>query len=136
MSLPDWKMSADLSQRLCGFVDQSFIVPFIEKIDAQWIPYPNRCHENARHWIADHSGYQIVYGWLHVYGNVADGATFDAHSVVLDASGKLWDVTLENPASIFILHPDGVSEFLHIVQTLQLSRVSHAPDVPFTPPAC
>jgi hypothetical protein len=66
-----------------------------------FIPGEN-CHENARRYVADHPGYEVVQGWIADYG------IFTKHSVVRDQkTGDLVCVTFgptDKYVGPFIIH--------------------------------
>lgn len=83
-------IAAHLATRICNAV----LIHFVEPCPDGWVPRKAHCHENAATWVCSNPSWSISRGWIHVSGDGHTGAIFDAHSVVRDPSGKLWDVTL------------------------------------------
>jgi len=73
----------------------------------------NKCHDNARSYAERHPGCAVVHGWLAYLQGCGEpiGATFEAHSVVALADGRLIDVTPLDYASRFLRHPEGLPPF-------------------------
>ena len=68
-----------------------------------WTPAPRDCHGSAERWVAAHPGWSVVRGWVLVQGTPGQGATYAAHSAVMDPEGRLWEVTQpEQPALWFL----------------------------------
>ncbi|UCF24502.1 MAG: hypothetical protein JSV72_03250 [Ralstonia sp.] len=71
------------------------VPPLNETAKADWNPVPADCHANADRWIERSPGCKRIRGWV-IEGGREYGAICHAHSVVQDASGQLWDVTLDS----------------------------------------
>ena len=96
---------ADLGARLHARRDQAFFVPLKMAEDAEY----NLCHENAEAYAARHAGYQLVRGWL--IENCVGFTHFNAHSVVRDSLGQLFDPTPMRQSCLFIPHEGDEDDF-------------------------
>ncbi|RNM03217.1 hypothetical protein EGA29_19210 [Ralstonia pseudosolanacearum] len=73
---------------------------------SDWDLVPSECHKNAQRWVNRFPGFRSVRGWL-IEGGREFGAICQAHSVVQDTTGHLWDVTLETEYPFVVyLGPD------------------------------
>ena len=74
-------------------------------------PGSNTCHENVERWVREHPECASVRGWL------VSGLILDAHSVLAEPSGSLFDIT---PLSIgglpFLRHCGSEGEFWAVAQ--------------------
>ncbi|KVW79752.1 hypothetical protein WL00_30820 [Burkholderia cepacia] len=61
-----------------------------------------------------------------IYEDDVLGTMFDAHSVVRDPDGRLWDVT-QNDEHRFLVHPGDDAEFVKQVRAGPWVRVSYIP---------
>jgi len=69
-------------------------------------PARNSCHPNVARWVTENPECTPVRGWL------VSGGILDAHSVVADADGTVFDITpLNTPRLGFIRHLGTDSEF-------------------------
>ena len=111
------------------------MVPPLEPWPVDWSPAGNECHTNAKAWVARHSGYSVVHGWLHIAGKLSQGACFEAHSVVRGPDGELRDVTMPHGAPhLFLRHLGPADEYeeksrpggpwVHVVESMD-SSMSH-----------
>jgi hypothetical protein len=72
-------------------------------------PLRNKCHDNVDAWTTRNPQYRAVKGWA------ISGCVLDAHSVVCDEHGILWDITFPDLASrgiLFIRHHGTEEEFM------------------------
>lgn len=106
----------DIAARLVRKIDDAQRVSYVSPCPSDWTPVAARCHENAVAWVARHPGWSVVRGWLHVFGDADSGAMFDAHSVVRDDNGRIWDVTQDDCHS-FIAYDGPEEQFLAAVRT-------------------
>jgi hypothetical protein len=74
-------------------------------------PAANACHANVARWVKENSEYTPVRGWLD------SGGILDAHSVVADVDGTLFDITpLRMPELHFLRHSGTESEYWALVE--------------------
>ncbi len=102
---------------LCRKVpDASERVSFLEvRFDDGSQPTRNKCHENVDRWVKNNPQYWAVRGWA-VNGN-GGYYLLDAHSVVCDERGALWDITFPDLAAhglLFIRHWGAADEFTRV----------------------
>ena len=84
----------EYSSRLVARLDSAVIVPRAEAHIGDWKPVKNDCHANVSTWCKNREGFQAVRGWLYFdLNNVMPIVLFNAHSVVRDEHGQLWDIT-------------------------------------------
>ena len=109
----DATVASSLAVRLAaGESEQLMMVPPLEPWPADWSPEGSECHKNAKAWVACHSGYSVVHGWLHIAGQLGHGASFEAHSVVRSPDGELRDVTKPRGAQhLFLRHLGPADEY-------------------------
>lgn len=73
-------------------------------------PLPrNRCHENVDRWVKSNPEHRAVRGWV-----VSGRCVVDAHSVICDRHGTLWDITFPDAAAdgiLFLRHRGTGEEF-------------------------
>jgi len=84
----------EYSRRLMDRIQHAVIVPPARVSIGTWEPAENDCHANVTTWCANAQGFEIVRGWL--YFDMADTlpfVLFNAHSVVRNPEGQLWDIT-------------------------------------------
>jgi hypothetical protein len=72
-------------------------------------PEANKCHENVERWVEENPDCVAVRGWLD------SGGLLDAHSVIADADGRLFDITRRNPRLLFVRHEDGDGDFFALL---------------------
>lgn len=101
-------------------------VEFVDPCPDGWHPIPNRCHENANTWNRRFPSWTVIRGWLLIFEDDVSGTIFDAHSVVCDPEGRLWDVT-QNDMHRFLPHPGDDGEFIKQVSAGPWVRVSCVP---------
>jgi DNA-directed RNA polymerase subunit RPC12/RpoP len=101
-------------------------IEYVNPCPADWVPIPNRCHQNAAAWVERFSSWEVVRGWLLIAEHDVLGTTFDAHSVVRDAGGVLWDVT-QKVEHRFLVHPGENDEFVKQVEAGPWVRLSYTP---------
>jgi hypothetical protein len=74
---------------ICARLDEAVRVPFL--------PNPlgdvAECHANVDAWVASHSDYEAVRGWVTCVSFGELGARLTAHSVVRSPDGRLHDIT-------------------------------------------
>ncbi|CAN7786596.1 hypothetical protein LJR034_008707 [Caballeronia sp. LjRoot34] len=99
---------------------------YVTACPADWAPTPNRCHENAAAWVDRFPSWEVVRGWLLVAEDEVMGTMFDAHSVVRDENGNLWDVT-QGEVHRFLVHPGDDEEFVERVDAGPWVRLSYIP---------
>lgn len=81
----------------------------------------NQCHENAEAYVSNHVGFQVVRGWL--IEDFVGFTYFNAHSVVRDFSGELFDPTPMRQHCLFLLHEGDEEDFA--VQRHNRSRIQY-----------
>ncbi len=69
----------------------------------------NQCHENAEAYVDKHEGFRVVRGWL--IEDFDSFTYFNAHSVVRDSSGELFDPTPMRQHCLFLLHDGDEEDF-------------------------
>jgi hypothetical protein len=110
----------EYSSRLYARVHEGVIVPPAEVSLGDWQPLPNECHQNASTWCANTEGFTVVHGWLYFhFEGLLPFVLFNAHSVVRDARGQLWDIT-PNAASQpypFLIAEESAQEYAQLVQS-------------------
>lgn len=126
-------MSGDYLQELAGELyslrNRAVTVRPLTRKVAGFKPLAHECHANAEAWVALHPHSQIVRGWL-LYDYQLSAfpmVRFQAHSVVEDSDGRLFDVTpREGSGSLpFLRHPDGNEMFDLIVSRHEIVSISH-----------
>lgn len=84
----------EYSNRLMERVHEAVIVPPARVSIGDWKPVENDCHANVTTWCANAKGFEIVRGWLYFdMANALPFVLFNAHSVVRNPEGELWDIT-------------------------------------------
>jgi hypothetical protein len=101
-------------------------IEYVNPCPEDWMPASNRCHQNAAAWVERFPSWQVVPGWLLVTEHDVMGTMFDAHSVVRDTDGHLWDVT-QNDVHRFLVHPGDHDEFAKQVEAGPWVRLSYIP---------
>lgn len=97
---------ADLCARLPAEAER---VSYFEVSLEGWQPQRNDCHGNVDFFAQHNAQYRPVRGWV-----VSGCYVLDAHSVVSDQQGTLWDITFPDPAGrgiLFIRHRGTEEEF-------------------------
>ncbi|HXR16026.1 MAG TPA: hypothetical protein VN777_07405 [Terriglobales bacterium] len=97
---------ADLCARLPAEAER---VSFRQVSLEGWQPQRNDCHENVDFLVQHNPRYKPVHGWA-----VSGCYVLDAHSVVCDQQGTLWDITFPDLAEygiLFIRHRGTEQEF-------------------------
>lgn len=105
--------------------DQAIQLDYVTPCPDDWEPIPHHCHENANRWVHEQRAWRVVRGWLIVLDDGVS-AMFDAHSVVRDPLGQLWDVT-QREVSRFVIHTGREDEFMEKVKSGLWVRVNHIP---------
>jgi hypothetical protein len=96
---------AELGARLDARREQALLVLLNS---AEGAPY-NQCHENAEAYVREHVGSGVVRGWL--IEDFDSFTYFNAHSVVRDPSGELFDPTPMRQHCRFLLHEGDEEDF-------------------------
>jgi hypothetical protein len=96
---------AVLGTRLDARREQGFLVRLNPADGAAY----NQCHENAEAYVRQHMGFQVVRGWL--IEDFDSFTYFNAHSVVRDLSGELFDPTPMRQHCLFLLHEGDEEDF-------------------------
>jgi len=96
---------AELGARLEARRAQGILVPLAPVEDAEY----NRCHENAEAYARQDVRCQVVRGWL--IEDFAGFTYFNAHSVVRDGSGQLFDPTPIRQHCLFVPHEGDEDDF-------------------------
>ena len=112
----DPDMASGLAVRLMdASLERQVIVPPVPVSPSDWLPAQGECHANALAWVRRHPDHEVVHGWLYIMGQPGSDAVFEAHSVVSDCEGLLWDVTkLHGTDHIFLVHDRDAEEFLRL----------------------
>jgi hypothetical protein len=137
-------LSDELKQLAKRLYDHCHTAALVERadvaIEGAWKPIANRCHESATTWAANNDGWVAVRGWLVfdytalalLVPNLPRVVRFNAHSMVQDPDGKLWDITPPGgPVSQdypFFRHPGTDEEFENLLARYQLVHVDHILD--------
>ena len=90
------RYAASLFARMheCQMVNRQIV-----RID-NWQPHVNHCHSNALILEIYGEGYTAVHGWFLIdFDGTKDFVRFTAHSIVLNAQGRLLDVTPSYPGA-------------------------------------
>jgi len=95
----------ELGERIHAGRKQAFYVPLKPEANAE----RNRCHENAEAYVSRCVDCGVVRGWL--LEDFADFSYFNAHSVVRDAQGVLFDPTPMNQHCLFLPHDGDDADF-------------------------
>lgn len=119
-------MDRQMAQLLFDRRDQAIQLDYVTPCPDDWEPIPHHCHENADRWVDEHPAWRVVRGWLIVLDDGVS-ALFDAHSVVRDPLGQLWDVT-QSEVSRFVIHTGREDEFMKKVKSGLWVRVNHIPE--------
>jgi hypothetical protein len=112
-----WLSDAALGARLDARREQGFLVPLQPAPGATY----NQCHENAEAYVCQHVGFEVVRGWL--IEEFADFTYFNAHSVVRDTSGQMFDPTPMRQHCLFLLHDGDEEDFA--VQRYNRPRIQY-----------
>lgn len=78
-------------------------IEYVSPCPADWVPAQSCCHQNAAAWVERFPSWEVVRGWLLIADDDVLGTIFDAHSVVRDLRGDLWDVTQKDSTSIAVV---------------------------------
>ena len=83
---------ADYQASICGRLLKGEHVPFRQVALSDWHPKVGACHVNVDTWVKANPGTAAGRGWVtYALFGIAIGLT--AHSVVLDTSNQLIDIT-------------------------------------------
>ncbi|WP_156173978.1 hypothetical protein [Cupriavidus basilensis] len=126
MATRPYPTPAEMAAALAHKLAEAEHIDYVTPCPIDWSPRPSHCHDNAEEWVRLHPTWSVVCGWLHVSGNVESGAIFDAHSVVRDASGRLWDVTQQTFHS-FIRYDGPEAQFLAAVSDRSWVQITYLP---------
>ncbi len=100
---------------------------FVNPCPVEWMPIPNRCHDNAEAWVKRFPSWAIVRGWLLISEDEVLGTIFDAHSVVRAPGGRLWDIT-QDQEHRFLVHPGDDVQFMTRVRAGPWVRLIYIPE--------
>ena len=106
----------DYFDALFACIDEQ-VFPVVRRVrfDDGTEPQPNECHENAARWVEENPEWRVAPGWL-VSGLSAYGCCFDAHSIVADRSGRLFEITLPSATpTAFVSHRGSKAQFENIL---------------------
>lgn len=101
-------------------------IEYVSPCPADWVPAQSCCHQNAAAWVERFPSWEVVRGWLLIADDDVLGTIFDAHSVVRDLRGDLWDVTQKDEHR-FLIHPGDHDEFMKQVEAGPWVRLSYIP---------
>ena len=88
------KEHPEYTQRLYLRVGQGEVAPPARVSIDDWTPVENDCHANVTTWCKSSNGFEIVRGWLYFdLAGLLPYVLFNAHSVIRDSAGELWDIT-------------------------------------------
>jgi hypothetical protein len=134
-------MADELNELAKRLYDHCHTAAFVDCADAAvvgaWEPVVNQCHANATTWASNNDGWVAVRGWLvfdftNLFPVMPRGVRFNAHSVVQDPHGKLWDITPPaGPVSRrypFFRHPGTDEEFEDLLGRHRLVHVDYMLD--------
>ena len=95
-----------------------------------WSPEASKCHENVDYWVKLNPHLKAVRGWMIVTEDESGRCIYEAHSVV-EADGKLYDITLPNQAACvgirFVRHRGTKDEFFEVLDNNRRSSVTYPP---------
>ena len=109
-------------RRLSGVIVQSASVKL-----GTWVPAPNNCHANVSTWCENMPEYTAVRGWLYFdFLDHLPHVLFNAHSVVRDPDGKLWDITPSQSSQSypFLVAEEQEAEYAKLIES-GVSRLRH-----------
>lgn len=107
-----------LGEALYARIGEAVRLERVDRVFGGWSPQVGECHANAEVIARLDPSWAVVHGWLCVGG--AGGAIFNAHSIVADQDGKLFDFTPADPLvrddeRWFIRHPGSDDDFERLV---------------------
>jgi hypothetical protein len=139
LSLPNQR-PADGALVLCvhdviGRLHSASCVPILPVTHLNWVPAPQRCHDNVAHWVGLFPECAAVHGWLYMdLGFIC--AQFGVprlidllpHTVVRRGDQQLVDITPRHADASsdlypFIPHPGPDEEYAAFVDGLSICRV-------------
>jgi hypothetical protein len=118
----------EYSTRLYERLTEGTIVPPAAVSIGAWTPAPGDCHANVSTWCKNIAEYKAVRGWLYFdLANAMPFVLFNAHSVVRDPSGKLWDITPSQASQPYPFIPaeESEEEYAHLVES-GVVRIRHS----------
>jgi hypothetical protein len=95
----------ELGAQLDARRDQGLLVPLHPAEGANY----NECHKNAEACTRQHGGFRVVRGWL--IEDFVGFTYFNAHSVVRNSDGDLFDPTPMRQHCPFLLHEGDDDDF-------------------------
>jgi hypothetical protein len=122
---------ADLVPYVANLYDrrnEGGIIPGGRIEGTDWTPAFNDCHANVNALCGADPRYRPVRGWRYFdFHNFLSFVRFTAHSIVADASGRLWDITPSRASQHypFILAEGTEEEFVQIVEVRGLGNLDH-----------
>lgn len=123
--VPQAQILADEAARLYARRASAVMVPF--RGDSRLTPRRNECHANVEKWLELHPTHKAVRGWLVLdYREVEGhfGYRFFAHSVVEDATGSRFDVTVQSPYP-FLEILGNEDDFAMLIHGHNLGAIDH-----------
>ena len=117
----------EYSTRLYDRRHSAVIIPPASVSLGTWVPALNDCHLNVSTWCKHSQGYAAVRGWLYFdFLDQLPFVLFNAHSVVRDAEGKLWDITPSQASQPypFLEAEEPEAEYAKLVES-GVSRLRH-----------
>ena len=109
----------EYSRRLIARLSEAVIVPPARVSLGAWLPAENDCHANVATWCRNTQGFQIVRGWLYFdMANLMPIVLFNAHSVVRNERGELWDITPTKATSPypFLIAEESEEEYAKFIE--------------------
>jgi hypothetical protein len=96
---------AELGAKLDARREHGFLIPLQPEEGAAY----NKCHDNAEAYVNQHEGFQVVRGWL--VEDFDSFTYFNAHSVVRNSFGELFDPTPMRQQCLFLIHEGDEEDF-------------------------
>lgn len=101
----------------------------VNRVFDGWYPRVGECHANVEMIACLDPHFSVVRGWLYIGGQ--GGAVFNAHSVVADKDGALFDFTPADPLvsedlRLFIRHPGDEDDFQRVVIRGKQAQIIYA----------
>lgn len=108
---------AELGARLNARRAEGILVPLKPAEGAAY----NQCHDNAKAYVKQQEGFEVVRGWL--VEDFDSFTYFNAHSVVRNSLGELFDPTPMRQHCLFLIHEGDEEDFA--MQRHNRPRIQH-----------
>lgn len=100
-----WLSDKELGASLDARRAEGILVPLQPMEGAAY----NQCHDNAETYVQQHDGFEVVRGWL--VEDFDSFTYFNAHSVVRNSLGELFDPTPVRQHCLFLIHEGDEEDF-------------------------